>query len=263
MMEFDGRPVTPDTLGPLSLYNYGHFTSIRVEDLRVRGLSLHMERLARDCRTLFDAELDVERVRHLARRVTQNVTSPVIVRITIFDPDLELGHPGGRAEPHILVSTRSAATGALSSLRLRSVHYERDLPTVKHVGLLGTLYHRRAAQLDGFDDALFTDSNSQISEGATWNIGFIDQERVYWPKSEVLPGVTMHLVRHIIANIGMTSATVPLSLAQVPEMQSAFVTNVTVGVRPIRSIDNVQLSDDAPVLEIVRQNYEALPGEAL
>jgi branched-subunit amino acid aminotransferase/4-amino-4-deoxychorismate lyase len=143
------------------------------------------------------------------------------------------------------------------------VHYERDLPTVKHVGLLGTLYHRRAAQLDGFDDALFTDSNSQISEGATWNIGFIDQERVYWPKSEVLPGVTMHLVRHIIANIGMTSATVPLSLAQVPEMQSAFVTNVTVGVRPIRSIDNVQLSDDAPVLEIVRQNYEALPGEAL
>jgi branched-subunit amino acid aminotransferase/4-amino-4-deoxychorismate lyase len=263
MMEFDGRPVTPDELGPLGLYNYGHFTSMRVEDLRVRGLSLHLERLARDCRILFGAELDTEHVRHLARRVAGKEPSPVIVRVTIFDPGLELGHPGSKAEPHVLVSTRPAATGALPSLRLRSAHYERDLPAVKHIGLLGTLYHRRAAQLDGFDDVLFTDAESQISEGATWNVGFVDGDRVFWPKSAVLPGITMHLVKDVIAEMGTTSATAPVDVSNVSNMTAAFVTNVSVGVRPVQSIDGIQLADDAPILGTLRRKYLALPGESL
>jgi branched-subunit amino acid aminotransferase/4-amino-4-deoxychorismate lyase len=263
MMEFDGRPVTPNELGPLGLYNYGHFTSMRVEELRVRGLSLHLERLARDCRILFNAELDQERIRHLARRVAQNEPSPAIVRVTVFDPDLELGHPGGKAQPQVLVSTRQATTEILPPLRLRSARYERDLPAVKHIGLLGTLYHRRTAQLDGFDDVLFTDSKSQISEGATWNIGFVDGDSIVWPNSDVLPGVTMHLVKEVIGKMGMTSTTAPLDLSRISEMSSAFVTNVSVGVRPIRSIDSIQLSHDASILGILRENYVALPGEML
>jgi branched-subunit amino acid aminotransferase/4-amino-4-deoxychorismate lyase len=263
MMEFDGRPVTPGELGPLGLCNYGHFTSMRVEDLHVRGLSLHLERLARDCGILFGTALDTDRVRHLARRVAENESSPIIVRVTIFDPSLELGHPGSEAEPHVLVSARAAATGEPTSLRLRSVRYERELPAVKHVGLFGTLYHRRIAQLEGFDDALFTSSESLISEGATWNVGFVSGDRVVWPESEVLPGVTMHLVKNVAAEMGMTSMTAPLSLSGVSEMTSAFVTNVSVGVRPVRSIDDIPLSDATPVLRLLRQNYMALPGEPL
>jgi len=262
-MEFDGRPVTPGELGPLGLYNYGHFTSMRVEALHVRGLSLHLERLARDCGILFGVELDTGRVRHLARRVAENAPSPVIVRVTVFDPSLELGHPGSKVEPHILVSTRAAAAGGLPSLRLRSVCYERDLPAVKHTGLLGVLYHRRTAQLAGLDDALFTNSESRISEGATWNIGFVAGHRVVWPESDVLPGITMHLVKNVVAQIGMASTAVPLDLSDVSEMTSAFVTNVSVGVRPVRSIDDTPFSDDAPVLGLLRQSYMALPGEPL
>lgn len=33
----------------------GHFTSMRVEHQRVRGPSLHLDRLVRDCRRVFDA----------------------------------------------------------------------------------------------------------------------------------------------------------------------------------------------------------------
>lgn len=68
MAELNGRPVGADELQALALTNYGHFTSMRVEDGRVRGLALHLERLARDCRAVFGAELDTGRVRELARR---------------------------------------------------------------------------------------------------------------------------------------------------------------------------------------------------
>ncbi|MFE9958913.1 hypothetical protein [Micromonospora sp. NPDC005299] len=58
MMELDGRSVAADELARLPLYNYGHFTTMRVDAGRVRGLSLHQRRLVNDCRTVFDAELD-------------------------------------------------------------------------------------------------------------------------------------------------------------------------------------------------------------
>ena len=263
MMELDGRPITPDELGGLALYNYGHFTSMKVEDLRVRGLSFHLERLVRDCRTLFAADLDPESVRNLVRRAAESVASPVIVRVTVFDPDLNFGCPGGQAEPHVLVSVRPAATVALPPLRLQSVCYRRDLPTVKHVGLFKTTYHRRAAQLDGFDDALFTDVNSCVSEGATWNIGLFDGSRVIWPESDVLAGVTMRLLKDVIRKMKVASATAAVNISQLSEIQAVFATNAAVGVRPIRSIDDVELSDDLPIIKALQESYAAMPGELL
>lgn len=44
MMELDGRSVMADELARLALYNYGHFTTMRVDAGRVRGLSLHLRR---------------------------------------------------------------------------------------------------------------------------------------------------------------------------------------------------------------------------
>jgi len=170
MGELDGAHASLDQLKALALTNYGHFTSMRVERQRVRGLSLHLERLVRDCQTLFKAELDPDRIRKLVRRVV--VADPVVVRVTVFDPSLELGNIGSAAEPHVLVTLRSAVDRPRPPLRVQAVRYERDLPDVKHVGLFGQLWHRRAAQLNGYDDALFTDPESYVSEGATWNIGF-------------------------------------------------------------------------------------------
>jgi branched-subunit amino acid aminotransferase/4-amino-4-deoxychorismate lyase len=68
------------------------------------------------------------------------------------------------------------------------VSYQRDIPEVKHVGLFGSSHWRRIAQRNGFDDALFTDRDSIISEIATSNIGFVQGDRVVWPRADWLPG---------------------------------------------------------------------------
>ena len=51
-MQLNGVLPTMDQVKALALTNYGHFTSMLAEDGRVRGLSLHLQRLARDCRTI-------------------------------------------------------------------------------------------------------------------------------------------------------------------------------------------------------------------
>jgi branched-subunit amino acid aminotransferase/4-amino-4-deoxychorismate lyase len=194
MVELNGVGADLGQVTALGLTNYGHYTSMCVEDQRVRGLSRHLERLMRDCRRVFDADLDPDRVRHLIRHALAGAPRSIVVRVTVFAPTLELGHPGADAEPHILVTTRPATQAPLPALRLQSTAYYREMPDVKHVGLFGSLWHRRIAQRNGFDDVLFTDAEGTISEAATSNIGFVDSDRIVWPQADCLAGVTMGLV---------------------------------------------------------------------
>lgn len=257
MAELNGEPVSADQLRTLALTSYGHFTSMRVDDGRVRGLSLHLERLTRDCRALFGAELEPDRVRDLARRAAPT-TGSITVRVTIFDPNFDMGHPAAEAEPHVLVTSRPAASAPLPPLRVQAVQYTRDLPSVKSVGLFGTLLHRRDAQLNGFDDALFVDEQRVISEGGTWNIGFFDGDRVVWPAADCLVGVTMQLLKQ--AHEHDTRA---VGLADIPTMQAMFATNAAIGVRAISGIDEITTTETHSIIDTLRKQYLEVPGEVL
>lgn len=267
LLELDGGPVSAADVTALALYNYGHFTTMRVADMRVRGLTCHMDRLVRDCGVLFDAELDVGRVRRLIRWAAAGTTSPTIVRATVFAPDFDLGDPAAPVTPRVLVNRRPAPAAGAPPIRLKSVPYRRDLPAVKHVGLLGAVHHRRAALLAGFDDALFVDGDSRVEyrvvEGATWNVGFFDGDRVIWPEGECLPGVTMRLVTDILHQEGVPSVTMPIGVGDLADMRSGFITNAAIGVRPIASVDGVGIGQETDLIDTVTRAYAALPGESL
>jgi branched-subunit amino acid aminotransferase/4-amino-4-deoxychorismate lyase len=143
------------------------------------------------------------------------------------------------------------------------MHYQRELPNVKHVGLFGPLNCRRSAQLKGYDDALFIDNHSHVTEGPTWNIGFFDGTQILWPKADVLPGVTLSLVKGITSGSGLTSVENVIHISQISETWAAFATNASVGVRPIHAIDEVELVDSSSVLRNLQLQYVAIPGELL
>jgi len=259
MAELNGSPVTTEALQALGLINYGHFTSMRVDDQQIRGLSQHLDRLVRDCGVLFGVDLSRDRIRGLVRHAVANKPGSFVVRVTIFDPKLELGHPGTAAEPGVLVTTRPAGAWPPGPMRVQTASYRRDLPSVKHIGLFGALWFRRNAQLNGYDDALFVDSASFISEGPTWNIAFYDGERVVWPNADILPGITMRLLKQVHEQ----SITVPVNLRDVLRMQGAFATNTTIGVRAISAIDNIEIPADLPIFETLRKEYGEIPAEQL
>ncbi|WP_405983926.1 aminotransferase class IV family protein [Streptomyces sp. NBC_00872] len=257
MAELNGRPVGLDEITALALTNYGHFTTLRVDDGRVRGLALHLDRLGRDCTALFGAELDPDRVQTLVRRVTP-ARGAATVRVTVFDPALDIGRPDRTGDPHILVTHRQASSAPLPPLRVRSVAYTRDAPEVKSVGLFASLRHRRTARLAGYDDALFVDGQAYVSEGVTWNIGFFDGDTVVWPDAVQLAGVTMRLLqdahKHRVA---------PVALADAGSLHAAFATNAAIGVRAITAIDGTEFTDHHPAVDLLREIYADQPGDLL
>ena len=253
MAELNGLAVDVAALASLALTNYGHFTTMRVDDGRVRGLALHLERLRRDCRELFGADLDTDLVRHLVRRLTGD--APVLARVTVFDPALDLGHPATATDPRILVTTRPVGAGTPPPSRVLAAPFRRERPLIKHTGLFAALHLRRRAQLDGYDDVVFTDG-PHLTEGVTWNVGFLDGDRVVWPRAEVLPGVTMALLNR-------DGSTEPVRLAELARFTAAFATNAAVGVRPIASIDATTWPVDHPALVRLRAEYDRIPADPL
>ncbi|MGA5134412.1 aminotransferase class IV family protein [Streptomyces olivoreticuli] len=260
MVTLDGKPVSADDLLPLALTNIGHFTSMRVsDDGTIRGLALHMERLVRDCKAVWNADLDTERVREYVRQGLEGQSRPCVVRVTIYDPKVEMGHPAHAHEPRVLVSVRGAGALPPEPLRAKSMMYERDLPEVKHVGLFGALYIRGTVQRMDFGDALFVGRDGLVSEGGTWNVGFVDQEgTVVWPAAPVLPGVTMALLQQHVEHRVAT-----VTLEQAKGMAAAFATNTSIGVRPLSAIDDTELPVDHPVLGQLQEMYLSIPGENL
>ncbi len=237
---------------------YGHFTTMRVEHHAVRGLGLHLHRLVTDCAAVFSADLCPAHVRRRLRTATAE--GPLTVRVTVTDPHLPLTHPAAPAHPHVAVTTRAPATQTPPPLRVRSTTYERDAPTIKHTGLFGALYERRRAQLAGYDDALFTNHDGLVSEGVTWNIGFIRHDTIVWPQADVLPGVTMRLLA--AAHHG-PQRTEPVHLSHLPRMTAAFATNAVGAIRPLAAIDHTSYPTDHRVLTRLREQYAHVVPETI
>jgi branched-subunit amino acid aminotransferase/4-amino-4-deoxychorismate lyase len=263
-MQLEGVPVNAGEIKSLALYNYGHFTSMLVEGMRVRGLSMHLDRLNHDSAILFGKDVGSDRVRDLVRKALNGRSDPVTARVTVFAPDFDMSKPSTPCDTKVLVSTRNSTPAiTYSPLRVKSAVYHRDLPQVKHVGLFGQLQLRRLAQLEGYDDTLFVDREGVISEGATWNIAFVKSGRVIWPESEILHGITMRIIKGLLSARGIESVDKPITLSDVTAVDSAFATNAAMGVRPISQIDSTALDVDAQMLTMMRQAYWATQGEAL
>ena len=257
-MELDGRPVTAEQLAQLGLAPYGHFTSMRVDDRHVKGLTLHMERLQRDCGHLFGADLDTDKVRALVRRSVGDTLGTFVVRVTIYDPTLSLGHPDSR-DPHVLVTSREVSPDVLPPLKVCTVPYERETPWIKHIGLYGSLAVRRQAQRSGFDDAIFVARDGRLSEGVTWNLGYVIGGEPHWTDAEVLPGVTARLVDDAHGSLPVRV----LHEEALGQIEAVFATNTSVGVRPISVINENAYTPEHPVLRKLRDEYAMVEAEAI
>lgn len=252
-VEVDGRPATEAQL-LAAMSSYGHFTAMQVRDGRVRGLDRHLVRLDEATRLLFGRALDTDRVRaHLRHAVAGR--GSVSVRVLVHAAPLDEGMVNF-GEPTITITVGDPQEPSFSPLRMRSVRYERDLPSIKHLGGFGLGYHFRAANLAGFDDAVFVDGAGRLSEASIWNIGFRQNETIVWPSAPMLSGITRQLLGEGLAKLGIPTATREIGLADLPDYDCAFVLNSQNPGRPIASIDDTDFAVEDDLVALLVHAYE-------
>jgi branched-subunit amino acid aminotransferase/4-amino-4-deoxychorismate lyase len=254
-IEVDGGPATVDQLAHQAIVNYGHFSAMQVRGGAVRGLGLHLSRLDSATRELFGSGLDGELVRAHIRHALGADLRDASVRVSVFQPDAD-------ERPSIMVVVRPPSEPPAAPQRLTAVPYQRPVAHIKHVGTFGQIYYGIAAERAGFDDALLTGPGDVISEGAITNIGFFDGDAVIWPSAPLLAGITMQLVSKALEERGVPSRHDQVHIADLHSFRSVFVTN-SLGVAPVRQVDDQILATDAAFGQRVAAAYESVPWDPI
>ncbi|WEH41929.1 aminotransferase class IV [Streptomyces sp. AM 2-1-1] len=255
-VEFDGRPATPDDLRIPAFAGYGHFTAFQVEDGRVRGRDLHLNRLRAANQELFGLDLEAGQVRELVRGALAGAgVRDASVRVHGYLPP-------GAATTVLMVTVAPPVAPAREALSLRSVPYARELPHLKRPGDFGQAYYGRLAVRSGYDQALLTAPGGVVTEGSTTNVGFWDGSSVVWPDAPALVGITMALLEEGLALSGSPSARRPVTLDRLGAFRAAFVTN-SQRITPVRRVDDRTFPVDAELMELLETVYGAAPADVI
>jgi 4-amino-4-deoxychorismate lyase len=259
-VELNGQVPDLARLHRIATLNYGHYTSLQVRDHRVRGLALHLARLADGAEELFGHRIGVDeehRLLGLIRHALGDVRD-ASVRVT-FVPG-----SGEQAPPDVLVSVSDPAPEEPGPpLRVQTVRYERELPEHKHQATMGLNYRVREARLAGFDDALFLGHDGRVREGTSWNVAFWDGARVVWPAAPMLKGVTMVLLQIAMSMTGTPWKVRPIDAEELSGFAAAVTVNSHCPARPIASIDELPLKEDGLLAETMRAAWATVPWDEL
>jgi branched-subunit amino acid aminotransferase/4-amino-4-deoxychorismate lyase len=240
-LQVNGKAASSDEAWDPAVTTYAHFTAMQVRDGRTRGLDLHLDRLDEASLELFGAGLDADLIRRYVRSALGGDVLDASVRIYVFHTE---------AEPSVMVTVRSPADPPGVPQRLESVHYQRPLAHLKHLGgfLLGGVdaqtYFRQRAQRRGFDDALLTGPGGIVSEAAVANIAFVDGAAIVWPDAPALPGITMQLLQRELSGRSIPWRRTTVRRSDLGAFDGAFLSNAR-GIWPVSQIDGVRFDVDA------------------
>ncbi|HET8943007.1 MAG TPA: aminotransferase class IV family protein [Rudaea sp.] len=261
IIELNGEPAQLEDLRLLAQTNYGHFTVMSVLDGRVRGLDLHLDRLQEGTRELFASELDLGQVRTYLRNALAGKSGAISVRITVFSLAFDRARPGAAAVPDVLIGVSRAVPSPTAPLRLKSFRYQRELAHIKHVGTFPLFHYRRLAQSCGFDDALFVDADTGVSEAAIWNIGFHDGDGVVWPDAPQLAGTGVRLLQSGLHRFGISQTTRHVRVDDLGGMSGVFVCNANTVARPVACIDNIGFPLCSDLIATLQRAYASNPWQ--
>lgn len=253
------RYVSPHDTRALAINNYGHFTSFQVRGKHVRGLDLHMDRLRAAQAEIFGTALDEIRVRDaiLAALDAEGLVD-ASVRVTCYDEHFDFARPLDARGQDVLVTVSPARAPVSTPVRLKSVPFLRQNAELKHCGMFSQYMARRAAQMQGYDDAIFVDTMMNVSEGPTWSFVSFDGDTLFWPVTLALDSVTAQLISTSEVMEGKKQEFGTLALPTLGAYLSAFAINSS-GIRPIASIDSYPFDEGLEALELLQLAVESQP----
>ncbi|WP_040804961.1 aminotransferase class IV family protein [Nocardia concava] len=253
----DDPTASAGDLAPLAFAGYAHFTAFQVREHRVRGLDLHLARLAGASKELFGQAIPEDRVRANLRAAVRAGRPDVSLLAYVHSAAGEFSAADGPLR--MLIRTGPAASGPEGPLSLAVFEHERYLPGIKHVGETAKTHLLRRAVAAGFDDAAFVDRRGRLSEGSIWNLAFWDGTAVVWPEAAMLTGTTMGILARQLDRLGVPQRVRPVTPADVAALSGAVVMNSWTPGIAVNRIGEVTVPPAPEFVELLHRAYESEP----
>ncbi|ELZ89894.1 aminotransferase class IV, partial [Haloferax sulfurifontis] len=135
---------------------------------------------------------------------------------------------------------------------------DRSLPArAKTHNYLNGILARVELRVTGADEALMLDADGYVTEGATSNLFFVDDDALCTPSLDgpVLPGITRRVVLDFARQEGIPIRERRFTPDDVRDANEAFLTNSTWELRPVETVDGIEVGD-GPVTKLLSRLYD-------
>ncbi|MFC6755945.1 MULTISPECIES: aminotransferase class IV [Haloarcula] len=251
------------------------------ETLRVYGgdpfeWDAHRERLGHTAETLGFADAVPEDLRErVDETLAANDLTDAYCKVSV-SRGVQPGKltPEPEVDPTVVVITKPLPRGGrdgervwdgpatVQTVRTRRVPDEAVPADVKSHnylnGILGRLELRRSAgDGDPADECLLRDVDGNLAEGATSNLFFVTENGLRTPSAELdlLPGVTRDIVIELAREEEFPVETGAYSLEALRNADEAFLTNSTWEIRPIETVDGIEVGA-GPMTKLLQRLYD-------
>ncbi|WP_396610472.1 aminotransferase class IV [Haloferax sp. S1W] len=254
------------------LYGDAAFETLRAYGGDVFHWEAHADRLAETCDVLgMDHGLsDAELRECIDETLAANDLEEAYVRLSITRGS-QPGRltPAEEVDPRVVVIVESLPRGGRGSdpvwdgpatvqtVRTRRIP-DRALPArAKTHNYLNGILARTELRVTGADEALMLDSDGYITEGATSNLFFVDDDALCTPSLDgpVLPGITRRVVLDLARQEGIPIRERRFTPDEVRDANEAFLTNSTWELRPVETVDGIGVGD-GPVTTLLSRLYD-------
>ncbi len=254
-------------------FQYGDaaFETMRAYGGSIFEWAAHAERLAGSCETLgidhglSDAELR-DRIRET---LDANDLADAYVKLSI-SRGVQEGKltPRPDADPTVVVIVKELPRGGVEGAavwdqpatvqttktrRIPDNALPADAKT--HNYLNGILARRELVA--GADEALLRDAEGNVAEGAASNLFFVGEDGIHTPSLDgpVLPGITRDVVIDLADEADIPVYTGSYAPDDVRNAEEAFLTNTTWELRPIESVDGIEVGG-GPVTNLLSRLFD-------
>ena len=232
------------------LRGYSAFESLRTYDRRPFHLEEHLNRLYRSAE-LIDLEIPWSR-EHITRLVYE-----IIERNTYKHAAIRLFVTGGETEDSILPIGKPVLALLVTPLGERDMErfargfkvitttLQRVAPDAKTTNYLEAIRALKEAVRRDAVDALFVNAQGHVLEATRSNFFVFSGDTLVTPREGVLMGITRNVVLELARGVFPIEER-PISLAELPHVDEAFITSSSKEIMPVIRIDDLIIGDGTP-----------------
>jgi branched-chain amino acid aminotransferase len=273
LLDRENATVSVDDRG----FRYGDaaFETCRAYGGEVFAWDRHLRRLRRTCETLgMPGAVPDDLAVRVADTLDANGLADAYVRVSV-SRGVQPGKltPRETVDPTVVVYVDSLPRGgadgesvwdgpavvqSVTTRRVPDAALPADAKTHNYLnGILARLELRRAANEDYRpDEALMRDVDGHVAEGATSNLFFVDDGVLKTPaEGSPLPGITRELVVELAEGEEFPVETGRYAVDDVREADEAFLTNTTWELRPVESVDGIDVGG-GPMTSLLGRLYD-------
>ncbi|MBN2548104.1 MAG: aminotransferase class IV family protein [Anaerolineales bacterium] len=247
-----------------SLLPGGAYTTFRTfERSKAVRLSNHFHRLEETAALAGQSiRLDTAGLRQALRQVISQQKSGDELRLRLtLDLEQQPGTFYISAQPLETPPPDAYQQGA----RVITTRLERMLPKAKLTRFIVRSSSVRQDLGAGINEAIMIDARERLLEGISSNFFAILEKKIRTAEEGVLSGITRSVVLAAADNLGIQTIFEPVTLADIPALDEAFITSSSRGILPVRQIDQVTIGPECPgpVTRLLMDEYSLRLGEQL